>query len=439
MQSGLLQPLWLQKTRAMKLSLVIPTRERAEYLAVALRSALQAADRAGCPVEVVVADNASTDATPGILAGAADPRFVLRRSARRLSMRENFEFALSHTTGSHIVFIGDDDAVVPNGLRILAGLIRAHDPDIVKWRVLNYLWPDPSTGQPGRLKIRPQVLDGRLKEIAPQMVLDGFARAEFRSYHDGGMIYHGCVARRLIERAVAGSGGVYFRGSSPDVFTSMQALLVADRPMLRINLPISMGGASPRSNGAAGQKAATTGKDLAGSEYARFIAESQRDPDQCRLPASCQSLDMVVLDCLQTAAAVQGKTLQIDLAAWQKRIAQDIAGFAEPARSASLDMAREFFGMQIVLPERGKDAVPQDLPKQPPAGPASGTPATSLLRHRLTSLSFAGGDTMSDAAQAANLLDRLLDLDRFDQPKPGLLAALSRIVQLHARARAIFR
>lgn len=104
----------------MKLSLVIPTRERAEYLAVALRSALLAADKAGCPVKIVVSDNASTDATPDVLATATDPRLVLRRSDRRLSMRENFEFALSHTKGSHVVFIGDDDAVPSTGFRVLS-------------------------------------------------------------------------------------------------------------------------------------------------------------------------------------------------------------------------------------------------------------------------------------------------------------------------------
>lgn len=421
---------------AQQISLVIPTRERAEYLAVALRSALVAAERAGCPVEIVVSDNASTDATPKVLAGFDDPRVVKLRSERRLSMRENFEFALSGTSGSHIVFIGDDDAVLPNGLRVLSRLISDHDPDIVKWRVLNYLWPGLGTGEPGKLSVRPQVLDGRLKEIDPRTVLDGFARAVFRSYHDGGMIYHGCVSRRLIETVIATSGGPYFHGSSPDVFASLQALMIAERPMLRVNLPITLGGASPKSNGAAGQHAATAGTDVVGSEYARFIMESRKDTYQCRLPARCQSLDMVVLDCLQTAAQVQGKALQINLDAWQNRIARDIAGFAEPARGVNLALAREIFGMEISLPPAPVPTAPRGPAAHSHSAEQRDVTSGAMLRHRPTTLAYSGGDTMADAASVAAMLDRLLDLEGFQKPTSGALSAFLRILQIHSRARA---
>lgn len=421
----------------MKLSLVIPTRERAGYLALALQSALLAADKAGCPVEIVVSDNASADDTAAVLAGIDDPRIVKLRSDLRLSMRENFELALSHTTGSHVVFIGDDDAVLPNGLRILSRLIADRDPDIVKWRVLNFVWPDPAAGFPGQLKIRPQLLDGRLRQIDPRAVLDGFARAEFKSYHDGGMIYHGCVSRRLIDAAVARSGGPYFRGSSPDVFTSLQALMVTERPMIRINLPITLGGASPRSNGAAGQKAAVAGNQVAGTEFSRFITESSTDPYQCRLPARCQSLAMLVLDCLQTAARVQGKAIEIDLAAWQARITQDITGFAEPARSESVDLAREVFGMEITLRAAPVAAVPRERSPAASSAPAAEQPDVTRLRHRPTTLAYSGGDTMADAANVAAMLDRLLDLEHFGKPTSGALSALLRVLQIHARAKTV--
>lgn len=60
----------------MKISLVIPTRERAFYLEHALNSARVAADRAGCATEIVVSDNASSDETPDILSGVDDARLV---------------------------------------------------------------------------------------------------------------------------------------------------------------------------------------------------------------------------------------------------------------------------------------------------------------------------------------------------------------------------
>jgi hypothetical protein len=424
----------------MKLSLVIPTRERAEYLASALHSALEAADNASCPVEIIVSDNASQDETPRLLGSITDPRIVVLRSERRLSMRENFEFALAGTTGSHIVFVGDDDAVLPNGLRILARLIAAEDPDIVKWRVLNYLWPDPAGGGPGRLKFRPLQLDGRVRRLDPRAVLQRFGRARFRSYHEGGMIYHGCISRRLIDRVVSVSEGPYFRGSSPDVFTSLQALMVTDRPMVKINLPLTLGGASPRSNGAAGQKAAVSGTPVAGSEFSRFVAESERDPYQCKLPAACQSLGMVTLDCLQSAAALHGSDVQIDTEAWKKRIAADIAGFAQPARHESLDLAREVFGMEITVPPHA--GLPNAQPQPEPPGQAArdnpeNRATQTRLRHSPASLVYSGGDIMSDSAKAAGLLDQLLGLDQFDKPGSGVWSALIRVWELHTRARKL--
>ena len=416
----------------MSLSLVIPTRERAEYLAPAIRSALRAADRAPCPVEVVISDNASGDATPEVIASFGDPRIVALRSETRLSMRENFEFALSRCSGSHVVFIGDDDAVLPNGLRILAGLIAAHDPDIINWRILNYLWPDPATGAPGSLKARPHQLDGRLRTVDPTAVLDMFARATFRSYHQGGMIYNGCISRRLIDRAMAGSSGPYFRGSSPDVFTSLQALMVSNRPILRINLPITMGGASPKSNGAAGQKVAVVGSATTGTEFARFIAESARDPYQCRLPAGCQSLQMVILDCLLAAAALHGVTLSLDRAAWQTRIEADVARFSEPARSDCTAMAKAVFQMDLRLPvvldpevlTRTARPLAADAPR---------------VRHSASKIVVSGGDVMADAEAAADFLDKWLNLARYRSLTPGFLQAAGQIARLHASVRRFAR
>ncbi|RAP40798.1 hypothetical protein BYZ73_13610 [Rhodovulum viride] len=417
------------------ISLVIPTRERAIYLDAAIRSALAAADKAGAAVEIVVSDNASADATPEVMARFDDPRLVAVRSDRRLSMRENFQFALSHTTGGHVVLIGDDDAVLPNGLRVLADLIARHDPDIVKWRVMTYLWPDPATGAAGTLRARPQALDGRLKRLDPATVLDGFARAKFRSYHDGGMIYHGCLSRRLIARAEAGSGGPFFRGTCPDVFAAMQSLMVSDRPILRVNLPLTLGGASPRSNGAVGQKVATATAALDGSEFARFIAETAADPFLCRLPGTCPSLSMATLDCLQCAAELQAYPLTIDAAAWSARIAADIGRFAEPTRSACEALARVLLGPDFRL----EGPAPESAPAAAAATPAPAAPDGPTLRRLSTTLHFEGGRMTADAAAAADTLDRLVRLDRADARPPGALGRVRNVLGQHARARQMLR
>jgi Glycosyl transferase family 2 len=415
----------------MKISLIIPTRERAAYLGSAVRSALIAADRAGCEVEIVICDNASTDDTPDVIAGFSDPRILACRSPQRLSMRENFQYALSHATGSHLVFIGDDDAVLPNGLRLLASLIVAHDPDSVKWRVLNYLWPDALRNAPGQLKVRPQTLDGRVRWHAPRAILKTFEDATFRSYHDGGMIYHGCISRRLVDRVEQMTGGPYFRGLSPDVFTSVQALMVTDRPIPQINLPVTMGGASPRSNGASA-KAAEKGQALVGTEYGSFIVESGSDPWKCRLPASCLSLAMDTLDCLECAAVLHKVDLKIDKAAWTRLLQQEIGGYAEPARSECVQLAREVFGLEVSIPPLGDTPVQQPIPTALPT-PQSGP----SLRRGVSKLVFSGGPAMESAMAAAGLLDCLVNLEAFSRPAQGRLAALGNVLRQHLVARSL--
>ncbi|MBJ2151161.1 glycosyltransferase [Paracoccus sp. IB05] len=413
-----------------KISLVIPTRERLEYLPCALASAKLAADRAGIAVEIVVADNASTDGTDAWLARELDPRLKVIRSERRLSMRENFQFALENATGSHLIYIGDDDAVLPHGLALARQMIEAADVDIYKWRVENYHWPDPASGADGWVKIRPQHLDGRREMLDPAEVLARFCNASFRTYHDGGMIYHGMISRRLIDRVVARTGGPYFRGSSPDLYTSMQALVIGDRPIMKVNLPLTMGGTSPRSNGAAAQQHTKLAKAELSPEFVKFLRESAEDPYQCRLPARTSSLNLVTLDGLTEAARQCGRELDLDMAAWSARVAREIAGFVEPDRSDCVALARSFFGPDFDIP--------------PAASPVAGAPPAPRAKDGMRRsnapgrIRAVGGPPMQDALTAADFLDRLTRLETSTGRASGPVSGFARMLRMHGTAARLF-
>ncbi|WP_112311128.1 glycosyltransferase family 2 protein [Pseudogemmobacter bohemicus] len=411
-----------------KISLIIPTRERLDYLPCALNSAQLAADRAGAEVEILVADNASADGTADWLATQRDPRLKVIRSERRLSMRENFQFALENSTGSHLIYIGDDDAVLPHGLALARRMIDAADVDIFKWRVENYHWPDPASGAGGWVKIRPQHLDGQRQMIDPGAVLDSFCKASFRTYHDGGMIYHGMISRRLIDRVVARTGGPYFRGSSPDLYTSMQALVMSDRPIMKVSLPLTMGGTSPRSNGAAAQRHAKVASSAELPEFAKFIRESAEDPHQCRLPARAGSLNLVTLDGLTEAARVCGHKLDLDMTAWRARVAGEISGFIEPDRSDCIELARIFFGPDFDIP-------PADLSPQPEAPPGKDRMRRSNAPGRIRAV---GGPAMRDALAAADFLDRLTRLEVTAARPAGRLTGFARMLRMHGAAARLF-
>lgn len=417
---------------AAKISLVIPTRERETYLAVTLRSALLAADNADCEIEIVVSDNASSDDTPEVVARFADPRIVYRRTEQRLSMRENFQFALSHTTGDYIVYIGDDDSILPNGMRVLSRLVGRYDPDVVKWGTAFYTWPDPDVGAPGKLYMRPRWFDGRIEHLCPESVLETFERASFLDYKDGGMIYHGCISRRMIDRIEAKADGPFFRGSSPDVFTSMQTLMVADSPILNAKLPITLAGASPRSNGASGQKHAKSDGIAEGSEYSKFIEETGQDPWQCRLPVQCASLELITLDCLQSAAKIHSRDLAIDVDAWTRRISNEVRRFNEPMRSECVGFAKMLLGSDLDLqPVPSRAVTKRSTEKSKLAAQGA------RLRHKPSKLTFYGGENMGDAASAAALLDNLVHLSKVDGAPIGGLRAMVNVLGQHGTARSL--
>lgn len=75
----------------MKITVIIPTRERGEVLAHALKTVL-AQDYGD--LHVLVSDNASTDGTRDIVHGSDDPRIRYVNTGKRLSMSRNWEFAL---------------------------------------------------------------------------------------------------------------------------------------------------------------------------------------------------------------------------------------------------------------------------------------------------------------------------------------------------------
>jgi hypothetical protein len=241
----------------------------------------------------------------------------------------------------------------------------------------------------------------------------------------------------LIEAAVAVSDGPYFRGSSPDVFTSLRALMVSDRPMIHLALPITLGGASPRSNGAAGKKNANSGGALQGTEYASFITESADDPWQCRLPSSCQSLNMVTLDCLQSAAKLHRPELKIDLGKWSERIAKEISQFAEPARSTCLSQANDVLGLSLQLSDRAQAPIVTETKKKTQAH--SERSGTTRLRHGPSRLAYQGGEQISDCAKAAAFLDTLACMNREDSAHSSRLNSIVNFTRIHLGAARMLR
>jgi diphthamide biosynthesis methyltransferase len=102
---------------AARVTVVIPTLNRPQTCAAALRSAL---DQSGAVCDIVVSDNAS-DAVHAAAYGAlfaappssAQRRVRVLRRSERLSLEDHFSFLLTQVTTPWVVLLADDDTLAP--------------------------------------------------------------------------------------------------------------------------------------------------------------------------------------------------------------------------------------------------------------------------------------------------------------------------------------
>ena len=125
--------------RRMLLSVLLPTRNRLEYLRYAVESVRR---QDGDDWEIIVSDNDSTDDVAGYVAGLVDERIRYVRTDTFVPVTENWNNALRHARGDYVVMLGDDDALLPGYLSALRDLAdRFAQPDVIYTGALLFAYP----------------------------------------------------------------------------------------------------------------------------------------------------------------------------------------------------------------------------------------------------------------------------------------------------------
>jgi glycosyltransferase involved in cell wall biosynthesis len=108
-------------------SVVIPTRNRPQYL----REALASVCRQTYPhLEIIVHDNASDYDVDGLLRSLADPRIALYRNDQNVGSAANYLAGCRRAAGKYIAALGDDDRWHPDFVASLVAPLEA-DEDLV--------------------------------------------------------------------------------------------------------------------------------------------------------------------------------------------------------------------------------------------------------------------------------------------------------------------
>ena len=225
-------------------SIVIPTRSRHDTLKYSIQSVL---NQSYDDFELVVMDNNSSSETVDVVNSFTDPRIKYHRSPVSLSMTDNWELGLSHTNGEYVFILGDDDALMPDGLEIASQLIDSYNLPIVSWLRHFYAW-DSSIVPWLRNHLGVNLL--QIAEIRNN-------RRFLKSFYDRNsgheelpMIYNSLVRRDLIEK-VKSIYGCYFHSHCPDLFSGIVNAYFSEQYIYSYRA-LSITGTSGHSNGAAG-------------------------------------------------------------------------------------------------------------------------------------------------------------------------------------------
>lgn len=113
-------------TEQPKVTIAIPTYNRAAFLTEALDSALAQTYK---NIEVIVSDNASTDNTLQLLENYTDDRLTIIQQKTNLGMVGNWNACLEKASGEFFILLSDDDFLDPTAIEKMANIFRYGTPN----------------------------------------------------------------------------------------------------------------------------------------------------------------------------------------------------------------------------------------------------------------------------------------------------------------------
>jgi glycosyltransferase involved in cell wall biosynthesis len=235
-----------------KFTVVIPTRERCDTLEGTIRTCVNQDYE---DLEIIVSDNFSQDNTKDVVQSFDDRRLHYINTGKRLSMSDNWEFALSHVDGGYVLYLGDDDGLLPGALSELQMIIQETGCDAVSWKSAEYYWPSCAEASYRNLLLFP--LKTGLEQRNTREVLEEVL-AFRRNYLDLPLLYKGVVRHEAIKKAARESGR-FFHSMIPDVYSAIALASVLQTYWYSYK-PYALNGASPHSTGAAAFSAGEHGR-----------------------------------------------------------------------------------------------------------------------------------------------------------------------------------
>ena len=227
-----------------KYSIIIPTRNRAEYLPFAIKSVLNSSRK---DIELIISNNFSTDKTQELLSKISDSRLRVISPNTPLPMAGHYEFALNKAKGEWVTILGDDDAVMPYIFESLDKYIHKYNSvDIISSNRSYYFWEGCENLYDKLVVSYSSRFSAKIRLTKNDLfkVLSGL-----KNYFELPQIYTGGIIKKtLYDEIKYKSDGHFYHSIIPDIYSSV-ALCLSRDIYLRTEESLFWTGTSNKSTG----------------------------------------------------------------------------------------------------------------------------------------------------------------------------------------------
>ena len=233
----------------MKFSVLLPTRNRLELLKYAIETVRR---QDYDDWEVIVSDNYSEEDIAGYIQSLKEPRIKYYRTDSFIPVTDNWNNALSKSTGDYVIMLGDDDCLMKGFFTTIGMMIeKFNNPDFIYTNAFVYAYPGVMPGFPNGF-LKPYNFAPFFKSakepfwLRQEQALDLVHQSmNFKMLFTYNM-QHSTINRRLIESLRY--KGAFFQSPYPDFYATNVLFLKAER-ILICPYPLVTIGISPKSFG----------------------------------------------------------------------------------------------------------------------------------------------------------------------------------------------
>lgn len=296
-----------------KISVLIPTKDRRDYLFHTLKTCL---NQEYSNLDIIVLDDGSTDGSIEMVQGLMvnETRLSAVNNVKNIGMMENFEAGLNRVTEGYVIILGGDDGMLPYSFAKINELINETDASLITWpgATFTYAGVKSDTSQVS-ISIETRDFSDSYKWVSSDEYLERQCKNLFYPGDiETPMIYVKGVASIEIIREVKDKSpnGRFYNCSTPDGYSGIVLAGHVSKFLFYLR-PLSIYGNSPTSTGLA-----YTRNDEKSKKIAKQFFESVSKVKMHKLLGMenySPLMSIMTADFLLTAKDINNSTYTVDI------------------------------------------------------------------------------------------------------------------------------